>query len=61
MSTNTTARPWLDASLSVEQRVDAALSVGDRIAFVGSGRVAATVPVKGLARNAPEFAAHFGV
>ncbi len=49
------------ATILVEQRVDAALSVGDRIAFVASGRVAATVPVKGLARNAPEFAAHVGV
>ena len=49
------------ATILVEQRVDAALSVGDRIAFVAGGRVAETVPVTGLARSAPQFAAHVGV
>ena len=49
------------ATVLVEQRVDAALSVGDRIAFVAGGRVAETVAAKGLAPDAAVFAAHVGV
>ncbi len=49
------------ATILVEQRVDAALSVGDRIAFVVGGQVAETVPVKGLHPGAAHFAAYVGV
>ena len=36
------------ATLLVEQRVDAALAVADRIAFMADGRVAETLPAAGL-------------
>ena len=49
------------ATVLVEQRVDAALSVGDRIAFIVGGQVAETVPVKGLHPGAAHFAAYVGV
>lgn len=49
------------ATVLVEQRVDAALSVADRIAFVAAGRVAETVATGGLTGNAPQFAAYVGV
>jgi branched-chain amino acid transport system ATP-binding protein len=49
------------ATILVEQRVDAALSVGDRIAFIVGGQVAETVPVKGLHPGAVHFAAYVGV
>ncbi|WP_413864786.1 ABC transporter ATP-binding protein [Albidovulum sp.] len=49
------------ATVLVEQRVDAALSVGDRIAFIVGGQVAETVPVKGLHPGAVHFAAYVGV
>ncbi len=49
------------ATILVEQRVDAALSVADRIAFVVGGRVAETVDAAGLSPNAPEFINHVGV
>ncbi|WP_413874529.1 ABC transporter ATP-binding protein [Albidovulum sp.] len=49
------------ATILVEQRVDAALSVGDRIAFIVGGQVAETVPVKGLHPGAAHFAAFVGV
>jgi branched-chain amino acid transport system ATP-binding protein len=49
------------ATILVEQRVDAALSVGDRIAFIVGGQVAETVPVKGLHPGAAHFAAYVGV
>jgi len=45
----------------VEQRVDAVLAVADRVAFVVQGRVAETVDARGLAADAPQFAAHVGV
>ncbi len=49
------------ATVLVEQRVDAALSVADRIAFVAGGQVAETVATAGLADTAPQFAAYVGV
>lgn len=49
------------ATVLVEQRVDAALSVADRIAFVTGGRVAETVATGGLSAAAPQFAAYVGV
>ncbi len=49
------------ATILVEQRVDAALSLADRIAFVAQGRVAETVAARDLTPGAPQFAAHVGV
>ena len=49
------------ATLLVEQRVDAALAVADRIAFMADGRVAETVDAAGLTPRAPQFQAHVGV
>jgi branched-chain amino acid transport system ATP-binding protein len=49
------------ATVLVEQRVDAALSVADRIAFMTSGNVAETVEAQGLGPDAPQFAAYVGV
>jgi branched-chain amino acid transport system ATP-binding protein len=49
------------ATLLVEQRVDAALAVADRIAFMTGGAVAETVPAAGLAPDAPEFRRYVGV
>ncbi len=49
------------ATVLVEQRVDAALSVADRIAFIVGGKVAETVVTAGLTVDAPQFAAYVGV
>ena len=49
------------ATILVEQRVDAALAIADRIAFVENGRVAETLPAAGLAPDAPAFRAYVGV
>ncbi len=49
------------ATVLVEQRVDAALSVADRIAFVTGGKVAETVATAGLTAASPQFAAYVGV
>ncbi|KAB2883766.1 MAG: ABC transporter ATP-binding protein [Albidovulum sp.] len=49
------------ATILVEQRVDAALSVGDRVAFMAGGQVAETVSVKGLHPGAAHFATYVGV
>lgn len=49
------------ATILVEQRVDAALSVGDRIAFMVAGQIAETVSAKGLRPDATPFATHVGV
>ena len=49
------------ATILVEQRVDAALAIADRIAFVADGRVAETLPAAGLAPDAPAFRAYVGV
>jgi branched-chain amino acid transport system ATP-binding protein len=49
------------ATLLVEQRVDAALALADRIAFLVNGTVAETVPAAGLPPDAPQFRAYVGV
>jgi branched-chain amino acid transport system ATP-binding protein len=49
------------ATLLVEQRVEAALAIADRIAFIAEGRVAETVPAAGLGVDAPEFRRYVGV
>ncbi|MGB7269395.1 MAG: ABC transporter ATP-binding protein [Albidovulum sp.] len=49
------------ATVLVEQRVDAALSVADRIAFVVGGAVAETIPAKGLGADAAQFATYVGI
>ncbi len=49
------------ATILVEQRVDAALSVADRIAFISGGQVAETVETAGLTEQSPQFAAYVGV
>ena len=49
------------ATILVEQRVDAALAIADRIAFVANGRVAETLPAAGLTPDAPQFRAYVGV
>jgi branched-chain amino acid transport system ATP-binding protein len=49
------------ATVLVEQRVDAALSVADRIAFVTGGKVAETVATAGMTPRSPQFAAYVGV
>ena len=49
------------ATILVEQRVDAALSVADRVAFMAGGAVAETVDAKGLGPHAPQFATYVGV
>ncbi|SPH24516.1 High-affinity branched-chain amino acid transport ATP-binding protein LivF [Defluviimonas aquaemixtae] len=49
------------ATILVEQRVDAALSVADRIAFMVGGAVAQTVPARGLRPDAEEFVTYVGI
>lgn len=49
------------AVLLVEQRVDTALAVADRIAFVAGGRVAETRTVAELTADPAPFRAHVGV
>lgn len=49
------------ATVLVEQRVDAALSVADRIAFTVGGRVAETVCASDLTPSASQFATYVGV
>jgi branched-chain amino acid transport system ATP-binding protein len=49
------------ATVLVEQRVDAALAVADRIAFVVGGRVVEEVDARGLGPDAAVFRAHVGV
>jgi branched-chain amino acid transport system ATP-binding protein len=49
------------ATLLVEQRVDAALALADRIAFMAGGRIAETVAAAGLTPEAPQFRAYVGV
>lgn len=49
------------ATILVEQRVDAVLSVADRVAFMTGGTVAETVDAAGLTPAAPQFAAYVGV
>jgi branched-chain amino acid transport system ATP-binding protein len=49
------------ATILVEQRVDAALAVADRIAFVVNGAVVETVPAAGLTPDAAAFHTYVGV
>jgi branched-chain amino acid transport system ATP-binding protein len=49
------------ATILVEQRVDAALAVADRIAFLVNGALAETVPAAGLGPDAPAFRRYVGV
>ncbi len=49
------------AILLVEQRVDAALNLADRILFLTQGSLAETHPAATLTRDAPAFRAHVGV
>ncbi len=49
------------ATVLVEQRVDAVLSVADRVAFVLGGHVAEVLPAAGLTANAPQFQKYVGV
>lgn len=49
------------ATILVEQRVDAALSVADRIAFMVGGTVAETIAADGLRPNAAQFATYVGI
>jgi branched-chain amino acid transport system ATP-binding protein len=49
------------AILLVEQRVEAALSLADRILFLSQGRLAEAHPAAALTRDAPAFSAHVGV
>ncbi|MGQ0565002.1 MAG: ABC transporter ATP-binding protein [Gemmobacter sp.] len=49
------------AILLVEQRVDAALDLADRILFLAQGRLAESHPAAALTRDAPAFRAHVGV
>ncbi len=49
------------ATVLVEQRLDTALAVADRIAFVAGGRVAETLPAAGLTPEAAVFRTYVGV
>ena len=49
------------ATILVEQRVDAALRVADRIAFMANGHIAETTHAADLAPDARQFADHVGV
>jgi branched-chain amino acid transport system ATP-binding protein len=49
------------ATILVEQRVDAVLSVADNVAFMVGGRIVAQVPATGLTARAPEFQRYVGV
>jgi branched-chain amino acid transport system ATP-binding protein len=49
------------ATILVEQRVDAALAIADRIAFMANGRTAETLPAAGLTVDAAPFRTYVGV
>ena len=49
------------ATVLVEQRVDAVLSMADRVAFVTGGAVAEVLDARGLTADAPQFAQYVGV
>lgn len=49
------------ATVLVEQRVDAVLSMADRVAFVTAGRVAEVLDARGLTADAPQFGQYVGV
>ena len=49
------------ATVLVEQRVEAVLSVADRVAFLAGGRVAEVVAAAGLSRASPQVQTYVGV
>ena len=49
------------AILLVEQRMDAILSLADKVAFVEHGQVKETVDADALTANAPQFTQYLGV
>ncbi len=49
------------ATILVEQRVDAALAVASRIAFMANGRLVETLPAGELVADAPQFRSYVGV
>lgn len=49
------------ATVLVEQRVEAVLSIADSVAFMVQGRVAEVVAAQGLTPKAPQFASYVGV
>jgi branched-chain amino acid transport system ATP-binding protein len=49
------------ATILVEQRVDAALAIADRITFMANGRTADTLPAAGLTADAAAFRTYVGV
>jgi branched-chain amino acid transport system ATP-binding protein len=49
------------ATILVEQRVDTALAVADRIAFLSGGTVSETLPATALAAGSPQFRTYVGV
>ncbi len=49
------------ATVLVEQRVDAVLSVADRVAFVEHGRVAELLPAAGMTHASPQFLKYVGI
>jgi branched-chain amino acid transport system ATP-binding protein len=49
------------ATLLVEQRVEAALKLSDRIAFMAEGTLVETLPTADLAPDAPQFRHYVGV
>ena len=49
------------ATILVEQRVEAVLSLADRVAFMAGGRVAEVVEAAGLTAVAPQFQTYVGV
>lgn len=49
------------ATILVEQRVDAVLSVADRVAFMVGGQVVETIDAPGLRADAPQFRKYVGV
>lgn len=49
------------ATILVEQRVEAVLSVADSVAFMAQGSVAETVAAQGLRPDAPQFQTYVGV
>lgn len=49
------------ATILVEQRVEAVLSLADRVAFMTGGRVAEVVEAAGLTAVAPQFQTYVGV
>ncbi len=49
------------ATVLVEQRVDAVLSLANQVAFVVDGRVMETISATGLTKDAPQFRKYIGV